>query len=71
MTNKSVKEIIKAVDRATEKHGPMSKKHGDQMIILIEELGEMGEAAQDRNDVEYRYELLDLIGAAVRILEVL
>ena len=71
MKQKTVKEIFKAEERATDKHGPMSSDPGAQMIILIEELGECGEAIQDKDMAHYREEILDLIGAAVRVLEVL
>lgn len=71
MNRRTFKEIHEAVERATEKHGPMTDNAGIQMSILIEELGECGEAVQDNDPGHYRREILDLIGAAVRILEIL
>jgi len=69
LKQKTVRDIIHAEQRATEKHGPMSTKPGIQMSILIEELGEAGEQVQNNDAKRYREEILDLIAAAVRVYE--
>lgn len=71
MRQQIIDDIEAGVIRAYDKHGPMTHDQGKQLAILVEELGEAGEAYLDDDIAHYKEEVLDLIAAAVRVYDTL
>lgn len=69
MKPKTINLIIKAVNRAEEKH--TSFADGDYQVVSLaaEELGEFAQAINDDDTLKARSEALDLIAVLVRYLE--
>lgn len=69
MNPKTMNLIIKAVNRAREKHPSFAD--GDYQVVSLaaEELGEFAQAINDDDTLKAMSEALDLIAVLVRYLE--
>lgn len=62
-------KIIKAVERAKDKHPFFCENLPHAVCLATEELGELAKAVNDANRAEIEAEALDAIAVLVRIIE--
>lgn len=65
----TMNRIIKAVQRAREKHPHFSDSDSHAICLATEELGEMAKAINEEDTISAMEEALDAIAVLVRYLE--
>lgn len=68
MKLKTLSDIIKAVNRAEEKHPFFAENLYHAVSLATEELGEVARAANDGNLAQVKAEALDTIAVLVRLI---